>query len=244
MSNSIFERYELKYLVNSRQRVALERAFLGKLAVDAYGESSICNIYYDTEDFRLIRRSLEKPVYKEKLRVRSYGTVSGNGNVFLELKKKYDGIVYKRRIELPEQTAMQYLADKGPLPADSQIGREMDYFKQFYKNLEPKVHLCYDRVALYSLEGTEVRVTFDRNITYRTDRLSLREEPGGTQILEKGQSLMELKVPAAIPMWLVEVLEKENIRQVSFSKYGRAYENIVMEREKERKEESRGIYCA
>lgn len=240
MSNSIFERYELKYLVNSRQRAALERAFLGKMAVDAYGESSICNIYYDTEDFRLIRRSLEKPVYKEKLRVRSYGTVSGQETVFLELKKKYDGIVYKRRIALEEQTAMDYLADKCPLPQNSQIGKEIDYFKEFYGKLMPKVHLCYSRVALYSLEGTDLRVTFDRNIVYRTDRLSLQEAPGGRQILEEGESLMEIKAPAAIPLWLVEVLEKEKIRQASFSKYGRAYIDIKTEKLKE----SRGIYCA
>ena len=123
MENNIFQRHEVKYLVDSRQRALIEQAFRMYMAPDPHGESTICNVYYDTPDYRLIRHSLEKPVYKEKLRMRSYGTVSDRDTVFLELKKKYRGVVYKRRIQLPQWQAEAYMAGRMPLLDNSQIGR-------------------------------------------------------------------------------------------------------------------------
>ena len=125
MENNIFQRHEVKYLVDSRQRALIEQAFRMYMAPVPHGESTICNVYYDTPDYRLIRRSLEKPIYKEKLRMRSYGPVLDTGEVFLELKKKYDGVVYKRRIQLTQWEAEAYMAGRIPLPDDSQIGREI-----------------------------------------------------------------------------------------------------------------------
>ena len=101
MNGYTFERRELKYRITDAQRAALEAAFDARMVPDEHGESTICNIYYDTADYRLIRASLEKPAYKEKLRLRSYGVTEPGGEVFLELKKKYKGIVYKRRITPP-----------------------------------------------------------------------------------------------------------------------------------------------
>ena len=207
-----------------------EQAFRGRMVPDPHGESTICNVYYDTPDYRLVRTSLEKPVYKEKLRMRSYGRVNGEEAVFLELKKKYDGVVYKRRISLRQRDAAAYMAGLSPLPEGSQIGRELDYFRRFYEGLRPAVYLCYDRSAWFSSEDPDFRATFDNNIRWRREDMSLCAPVGGETLLLPSQSLFEVKTADAIPLWLVEALDAGGIRQASFSKYGEAYKAICMER--------------
>ena len=232
MNTGVFQRHEIKFLVNASQRTFLENELLSRMVPDAHGESTICNVYYDTPDYRLIRRSLEKPVYKEKIRVRSYGTASPDDTVFLELKKKYKGIVYKRRIELKEKDAEQYLdylsSGKQKLPVSCQIGREIEYFCQYYGPLVPAVHLCYDRCAFFSKEDPELRITFDRNIRWSRHGLTLTAPPVGRQLLAEGESLLEIKTAGAMPLWLTKVLTEGRIRQISFSKYGLAYETGLM----------------
>ena len=227
MENSIFQRHEIKFLVSSEQRARLEEAFASRMMPDPHGESTICNVYYDTPDFRLIRTSLEKPVYKEKLRLRSYGPAAPEDMVFLELKKKFDGIVYKRRISLPCASAENYFSGCSPLPECGQIGREIDYFSRFYRTLRPMVYLCYDRTAYFSRESSDLRLTFDRNICWRQEAVRLTAPAGGRQILAPDESLMEIKAADAIPLWLVSLLSENSIRQTSFSKYGEAYKTIL-----------------
>ena len=142
---TIFQRYELKYQMNLEQKQRLLDVLGDSLRPDRFGRSTICNIYFDTADCRLIRRSLEKPVYKEKLRLRSYGVSAPDSAVFLELKKKYQDVVYKRRVGLGEAQAMNCLLSGAPLPESSQIGREIDYFRSFYRELFPTVVLSYER---------------------------------------------------------------------------------------------------
>ena len=223
----VFQRHELKYLVSAEQRAALEAAMEPHLVPDEHGESTICNIYYDTPDFRLIRRSLERPEYKEKLRLRSYGQVEDGTDVFLELKKKAMGVVYKRRILVDAKETERRLASGEKLDDDSQIGREIEAFRRFYGDLEPKVVLCYDRTAWFDKECHDLRLTFDRNIRFRTEMLSLTDPTEGTQILAPGQSLLEIKASRAMPMWLAGALSAGQVRQVSFSKYGRAYQLLA-----------------
>ncbi|MCI2105991.1 MAG: polyphosphate polymerase domain-containing protein [Intestinimonas sp.] len=240
MNDHIFKRHELKYLVTDRQRRFLEQALRERMIPDSHGESTICNVYFDTPDFYLIRRSLEKPVYKEKLRLRSYGPVTSEQSVFLELKKKYKGIVYKRRISMEEEAAMNFLCDGAPLPKQSQIGREIEYFLRFYKTLGPAVHLSYDRAAFFSKTDPDLRVTFDKNIRWRATELSLTAQPGGAQILRPGESLMEIKAASAIPLWLAHLLSSCRIYETSFSKYGRAYCTMLQDN----LNETRGVFCA
>lgn len=236
MANDIFQRREIKYLVDSRQRALLEQAFSTRMAPDPHGESTVCNIYYDTPDYRLIRASLEKPVYKEKLRMRSYGRAREEDPVFLELKKKYAGVVYKRRILLPQRDAAAFMAGRAPLPQPSQIGRELDYCRVFYRDLQPAVYLCYDRSPWYASDDPDFRATFDKNIRWRSEDLRLSAPIGGQTLLLPGQSLFEVKTAQAIPLWLVEALDKAQVRQASFSKYGEAYKTISSERN--------GVFCA
>ena len=239
-NTSIFERSEIKYLVTDFQRAALLSALKDDLDPDPHGEGTICNVYYDTPDFRLIRHSLEKPLYKEKIRVRSYGPAAPEQEVFLELKKKFDGVVYKRRISLPLAEAEAFLAGRAELFADdaerarsftdAQIARELTYFRDSYGTLEPAVHLCYDRSAFYAKDDPNFRITFDRNIRWEAGSMGLSDEPAGAQILAPGQSVMEIKTAGSIPLKIVRLISRLRIPKVSLSKYGRAYETMLADR--------------
>ena len=237
----IFERSEIKYLVNDFQRAALLSAMKDFLEPDPHGESTICNVYYDTPDFRLIRHSLEKPVYKEKLRIRSYGPAKPGQEIFLEMKKKFDGVVYKRRISLPLAQAEAFLAGETALTGedgvmeeaswgDRQIARELEYFCSFYGSLEPAVHLCYDRSAYFAKDDSDFRLTFDRNIRWESENLTLTAEPAGARILPAGQSIMEIKTAGAIPLQLSRLIGRLRIPKASLSKYGKAYETMLGDR--------------
>ena len=221
---TIFKRYELKYLLSRWQKERLIASMRPYMELDRFGHSAIRNIYYDTDTYRLIRRSLEKPAYKEKLRVRSYEKVNEKSAVFVELKKKYKSVVYKRRIVMPEQQAVDWLSGAIFCPQESQISREIDYFCSFYETLHPAVYLSYEREAFYSLGGDDFRVTFDENILYRTNDLSLESEIYGTPLLRDDQILMELKTPGGIPLWMTHFLTEQQIQKTSFSKYGAAYQ--------------------
>lgn len=223
---AIFKRYEIKFLLTCAQKEELLRVMAPYMALDQYGRTTIRNIYFDTENFRLIRRSIEKPVYKEKLRIRSYRKAESRDKVFVELKKKYNGVVYKRRISMPQQEAMDWLCG-GIVPSDTQIAREVEYFRNYYATLRPAVYLSYEREAFYSKDGSDFRVTFDDHIFARQDRLSLSEEPGGQQILPEGMVLMEVKTSGAIPLWLTKHLTDARIFKTSFSKYGTAYQTMI-----------------
>lgn len=189
---------------------------------DNYGLHTICSIYFDTDDNRLIRNSIEKPLYKEKLRLRSYGVPTNDDfEVFLELKKKYKGIVYKRRQALTLSAAKGYIQND-LLPADSQIFREIDYFRSYY-SAYPKIFIAYDRIAMAGNSDTNLRMTFDFRIRCRRNDLDLQAGDHGTELLSSGSVLMEIKIPGAMPIWLCSALSQLKLYPVSFSKYGQFY---------------------
>ena len=222
-----FKRTEVKFLLTEKQRKAVEAAMAEYMKEDEFGESVIRNVYFDTDTGLLCRRSLEKPLYKEKLRIRSYCRLPEKGKAFLELKKKYKGVVYKRRITVDENEFYDYLEGRGAFPAEGQIAREIEYFCRMYKTIRPRMYLCYDRCAFYGNDDPDFRVTFDKNIRWRTDRLSLSEEADGEDLLGDGMSLMEIKAADAMPLWMVKVLTEQKIRKISFSKYGTAYTRLA-----------------
>ena len=226
----IFERYEIKYRITRRQMETLLTVMEPYMEGDKYGRSTICNVYYDTPSHRLIRRSMEKPVYKEKLRVRSYGQAAPDSTVFVELKKKYKSIVYKRRISLPQEEAVAYLARQRTVD-DKQIVREIDYFMDYYAPLQPAMYLCYDREAFYDRADSGFRITFDDNIRWRETQLSLCSPPGGERLLPEDAIVMEVKTATGLPLWLTQALTRERIYNAPFSKYGTAY-TITQQRAK------------
>lgn len=218
-----FKRYELKYLLSASQKARILEVMQPYMQLDEYGRTTIRNIYYDTENFRLIRRSLEKPSYKEKLRVRSYQPVGPEDPVFVELKKKCDAVVYKRRLSLPEAQAMESFQDNKALPVHSQIADEIEYFRAYYQSLRPAVYLSYEREAYFAKDGGDFRVTFDEKILYRKTDLRLGAEVYGTPLLDEGHTLMEIKTSGGIPLWMSHALTRQRVYKTSFSKYGAAY---------------------
>ena len=229
--NNTFKRYEMKYLISQNKKREIENMMANYIEPDKYFHSNIQNIYYDTPDYRLIRTSMEKPLYKEKLRLRCYGVATEDTPAFIEIKKKYDGIVYKRRVEMEYEKACRYLNQNLRIADEKeQILREIDYFKSFYKDLKGAMYISYERDAYHGKDNSDLRITFDDNILYRTDNLTLDTKPYGTGILNRGECLMEIKIADSMPLWLIGILEQPYIKKTSFSKYGRAYENEMYKR--------------
>ena len=231
---TIFKRYEKKFRLSKSQYDLFRQRMEGQMMVDQYGLSTICNIYYDTQNFELIRKSVESPAFKEKLRLRSYGVPREEDMVFLELKKKYRGIVYKRRIVLPLEEAVKGIENGKIAGQDGQISKEINYFLA-RNQLMPKVYLAYDRIAMQGIEQPDLRVTFDFDIRARRDRLALTQGDEGEAILHDDDVIMEIKVKDAFPLWMVRALEEGNILPTSFSKYGTYFKERILEREREKR---------
>ena len=224
MQGNTFERFEEKYLLSTAQYQAIMAGLHGRMQPDLFGRSMVSSIYYDTQDYRLIRASLEKPDYKEKLRVRVYGTPTAKSKAFVELKKKVDGIVYKRRAEMPLSQANLLLAGK-QTENETQITREIQYFLRFYQP-EPRALLSYRRVA-YTGAESGLRITFDDDIRFRTSAVRLTAGIWGQELLAPGTTLMEIKAPGAMPLWLCELLNHNHVYPTSFSKYGACYRDYI-----------------
>ena len=230
-----FKRIETKYLLEEAQYEKLMERLSDIAKIDEYGETSILNIYFDTPNFELIRRSIEKPIYKEKLRLRSYGIPNDDTRSFIEIKKKYDKVVYKRRIGMPYKKSLDYLVGGNEPEEKSQISNEIDYFLKFYKGIKPAMAISYDRIAMKGIYDEELRITFDRNIRWRVDNLDLKMGNVGNEILKPGQRLMELKIAGAMPLEIAHIFSELGIVRISFSKYGRGYldyQKRIMEQEK------------
>lgn len=223
MAIQIFERTEKKYLLSGAQRAALMKHATGQLCADPFSRSTIGSLYFDTETHRLIRDSMEKPLYKEKLRLRCYGLPAADSTVFLELKKKFDGVVYKRREQMTLQQAQQFLKT-GEAPKDTQIMREIAFMLHRYENLKPMMLIAYDREAFRGVQDANLRLTLDGGLRYRTNDLLLEHGSYGQPILGPDQFILEIKALGAMPLWLAQGLDQLSVFPASFSKYGSAYE--------------------
>ena len=225
----IFKRKELKYMLDDEQYERVLSIIAPYMRLDDYGRTLISSLYFDTPDFRLIRTSMQKPTYKEKLRLRSYGIPTDSSLAFAEIKKKYKGIVYKRRVMLPYSDALSWLCGERSAPETSQISREIDYLKDYYAPLSPACVLSYDREAYFCESDASVRITFDERVRYRFSELDLRCGDEGVLLTRDGMHLMEIKIAGGMPLWLARGLCDAGIYPASYSKYANAY----MNREKE-----------
>ncbi len=219
---AVMKRYEIKYILSKEQTDYLVEAIKGKLFPDQYGATTIASLYYDTPDQRLIRESLEKPAFKEKIRLRSYGVATDDSPVYLELKRKAEGIVYKRRVQSTLPKVSGFFEKNEDLQGDSQISKELNYFRNYYDTLTPACLIMVERTAYYEANG-DLRLTIDRDPRYRTERLELTGEMDGKALLPEGWTILEVKIQGAMPLWLAKVLSEGKIYQSSFSKYGEAY---------------------
>ena len=228
----IFKRYEKKYRLNAEEYTKFMSYICDNLVPDKYGINTLCSLYLDTPDYRLIRDSINAVSYKEKLRLRSYGVPSEDKKIFFEIKKKYKGVVYKRRVSMPKGDVFQYIENGHP-PIDSQIMREIDYLMKFYNHPKPSVCILCEREAYFLRENNEVRLTFDKNLRYRFGFPNADNISDGTPIVNEGEYIMEIKTPGAMPLWLAHALSECKIYPTRFSKYAHAYYDIKENKEME-----------
>jgi len=235
MAIEVFNRNEKKYIMDEKIYNQLLVRLSDYMELDSYniGQEfySISNIYYDTIDDKLIRNSIEKPIYKEKLRVRSYGIPSIEDLVYIEIKKKYKDNVNKRRTAIKLADAYNYLnngidPDLDQNQMNKQVFNEIDYFKNFYK-IVPKVLISYDRRAYFEQNDGCFRLTFDTNIKARRDNIKLEAGNDGQNLLESGQFLMEVKICNAAPIWFTRLMSEFNLYPTSFSKYATEYKSYI-----------------
>ena len=219
---NVMKRYELKYLLDRGQTAWLVSRLKGHMEPDRYGKTSIASLYYDTPDFRLIRASLDKPAFKEKMRLRSYGLATETSPVFLELKRKASGIVYKRRVRTTLPEVREFFAGAEGLFEDRQISRELEWFREQYEPLRPACLVIYDRVAYFE-PGGDLRLTIDFDPRYRMEAMNLTSSMDGIPLRPEGDTILEIKVQEAMPLWLTAILDEGQICRNSYSKYGEAY---------------------
>ena len=225
-----FKRIEKKYLLSEAQAEALFQRIGAHLRPDEYGRSTVLSLYLDTPDRRIIRNSVEAVDYKEKLRLRSYGTASTDSTVFLELKKKFGGVVYKRRAAMSLSQAERYLRT-GIRPFSSQIMSEIDWAMRYYGRPKAAMLIACEREAWFDEEHPDLRLTFDRDIRCRESELRLDRGSAGMRLLPRDTVLLEIKTAGAMPLWLADALDAESILPGSFSKYGEAYLRTLEERD-------------
>ncbi len=223
-----FKRYEKKFLITKKQSDALLQRIGDRIIPDKYGETVICNLYYDTPDYLLIRRSLDKPRYKEKLRVRCYGVPQSDSVAFIEIKKKFQKVVYKRRLDTTYSQAVNYLKT-GQINISGQIKNELDWFLKSYKGLRPSTAVFYTRKAFFATENPDLRITIDKDVMWRRDGLDLTLGAYGEPLLVDDARLLEIKIPGAVPVWLAHILSELDIFPISYSKYGKAFLSFIKE---------------
>ena len=243
-----FERKEKKYVLDEKTLAHFMQLVGDKFGDDQYAHSTISSLYYDTPEFSMINRSIEEPLYKEKMRIRCYDDPSDEAGVFVELKKKFKGIVYKRRIRMSIEGAYAYL-EGTPYSHASLLGSaieslEMDMIKQQnireidaclnrHGKLSPAIMVVVERHSIRSTDGSNLRITFDRNARWRAHNLRFDTGFQGTPIFGGGEIIMEVKALGTYPLWLVQALDEIEAYPVSCSKVGLAYKALCTEKKPE-----------
>lgn len=235
MAIEVFNRTEKKFIITDEIYRVIKPQLEEYMELDAYSRCgdfyTICNIYYDTPDHAIIRKSIEKPSYKEKLRLRSYGVVGPKDKVYLEIKKKYNGNVNKRRTAMHLEEAYHYIEEqqrpRAKKPLGEQILNEIDYFISRYPELAPTLFLSYDRNAMFGMEDPSFRITFDTNIKTRRHEVGLDQGNYGELLLPDGLWIMEAKITNAAPLWFAKLLSSYHIYPTTFSKYGEEYKRAL-----------------
>lgn len=238
-----FKRFEKKYIIDKVQKDLLTHLIEGKLEADDRCKYTLRNLYYDTDNYDLIRASIEKPVYKEKLRLRMYQGADVSTTSFIELKKKVDGIVFKRRLKLNMLDAISFLAGGiSPIvePSDISTLMEIEHFLHNNKVM-PKAYITYDRYCLKGISEPDFRMTFDSNIMYQNTDSEFYSLTDTKPIIEPDNTIMEIKTPTSIPIWLSKIMSELEIYPTSFSKYGMAYKTYVYGRLFNETNKERGV---
>ena len=228
---NIFGRYEEKYLITYAQKTALLETISKHIAEDKFANYIVQNLYYDTENWDVVRNSIESPLYKEKMRLRCYGRQAYEAKLFLELKKKYKGVVYKRRAAfsntLLSSNDVRDIMDQ----KSSQILRELQFYLKANSVYE-RIYLSYKRSAFTGVVDKDLRITFDTDIRYRIHDLEFTQPENGIPVLTPDQTIMEIKIERGMPLWLVHALGENKVYPISFSKCGTCYTDYIRKQQK------------
>lgn len=223
-----FRIVEKKYILSKEQYENVKKELYKYMIEDEHGKSTICNIYFDSAQYDLVKHSITKPVFKDKIRLRSYNIPTLQDTVFLEIKRKFDGVVSKRRIGIKLIDFYRYLENKDSLNVlDVQVKKELDYYFNHY-SLRPAMFVSYYRRAYYGIDDRDLRITFDSNVIARDYNLSLEKGNYGENIFAPNKYIMEVKTLGSMPMWLVKILNEVQISPCGFSKYGEGYTQLVL----------------
>ncbi len=217
-----FKRVEDKYIMTKKQAARFMELCSSHLKEDTYFRYTVRSVYFDSERSDLVIRSLMKPDYKMKLRLRSYCDPQGDTPVFLETKKEFEDIIYKRRIGLSYDEAIAYLDYGIPHHVKNNTADEIDYLLNYY-NLSEKVMIAYDRECYASKTEDDVRITFDSNVRYRIDGFSMVLDGSEKRLTDEDTVVMEVKAMDRYPLWLTKTLSAMKLYRGSFSKYGKIY---------------------
>lgn len=235
---SAFNRYEQKFLIPIDQIDHIKEQIGPYVTQDdnaSLSHYTICNIYYDTTNDEIIKRSVSKPMFKEKLRLRCYGEPKQGDIMFLEIKKKLNGFVNKRRTSISYEDACMLIHEKVmPIKKsyhNSQVLNEI-YFYVKNKQLIPRISLSYDREAYYAIDDESIRLTFDYNMTSRRDNVNLGRTHEDTLIVQDERAILEVKTTGALPLWLTNILTANQIYPNSFSKYGTEFYHYLSHTER------------
>lgn len=230
MAIEVFNRFEYKYQIPVELSDVLMQEFNKRLFLDKYcekhGSYRIVNRYIDTENYNLIRKSISKPVYKQKLRIRTYNEeIKDDELIFFEIKKKYDGIVNKRRCKMTYKEAKELMRNKKLETVhdytNPQILSELTRIIE-QEDYHEMTTIIYDRIAYFD-QSKDLRISFDFNV-----------HSNNHQLLSESKALMEIKTVGGMPLWLVDLLNKYDIRKKSFSKYGTDFLQTLEEKTYER----------
>ncbi|KPU44286.1 VTC domain protein [Oxobacter pfennigii] len=235
MSIKTFKRKEIKYRINFEQFEALCKVLEEYMVPDKYCRDNksytIYNLYFDTEDDEIIKHSISKPYFKEKLRLRTYEMpTEGSDKVFFELKKKIGGTVAKRRATIPYDAAMKFINTGIYSETDNYLDRQvLEEIKEFLRinDAKPKVFISYERIAFFDKQNKDFRVSFDRNILTRRDNLNFTGGNFGSKLIDDDEYIMEIKLGSSIPLWLCRCLSEMKVFSTSFSKYGNEYKRYI-----------------
>ncbi|AKL93692.1 VTC domain-containing protein [Clostridium aceticum] len=236
MAKEVFNRYELKYLINNDVYKDLLAALKPHLSIDAHGDQegyyTISNIYYDTEDNLFHQEKMLGQSFRQKLRLRTYNKASLNEQAFLEIKQKHDKVVNKRRTLIKLKDAYHFLSQKEPIKnvfsfevSNQQILKEIDFLKNFYQ-LVPKMVLCYERQAFQVEEDPSIRITFDKNLRKREYNFRLEKGSYGDLFMDPNTFVLEVKLSERVPLWLARILSEYSCSMQSFSKYSNSQNNV------------------
>lgn len=243
---AVIERYELKYVIPYSLVEPISSFLEPYCALDEHSLGHpdrfypVNSLYFDTPGYHFLKQRMWGADRRFNMRVRAYGK---EGPFFAEVKYKTPTSVKKFRASLQASEWPNFLSagadEYRPSTLGSKAGLSRRLFLRLAKSyaIEPKIFTCYRRRAFFSCIDDYARVTFDINLRYRpqdplmaVEPYSLNPDYGctnydiqtvyGDEVRYNENVVLELKASiGAVPVWMIELIRRFELKQVGFSKY-------------------------